>query len=223
MGSDREAEPLARKDILGVVLAGGESRRFGMDKALFPLFGRAMASWALQAMRPWTSSQVVITNSGEVAEALGVPGPARPDSRVGALGWTPCRPDLGSGRGPGGVFLLACDLPLVTGELVGRILGGWPEASMAVVPGSHGPLGFEPLCAGYDVRGLQGLEVTIESREAFDGERSGPNRGLPHPPIRAGKPGRSGCGLYQREHLGHSQVGGGRAESHDSLHAGRPT
>ncbi|MFH1764986.1 MAG: molybdenum cofactor guanylyltransferase [Gemmatimonadota bacterium] len=163
MGSDREAGPLARRDILGVVLAGGESRRFGMDKALFPLLGRAMASWALEAMRPWTSSQVVITNSGEVAEALGVPG--RPDRipGLGPLGGLHAGLSWAREEGREGLFLLACDLPLVTGELVGRILGSWPEDSLAVVPGSRGPLGFEPLCAGYDAAGLQGLEALIET------------------------------------------------------------
>jgi molybdopterin-guanine dinucleotide biosynthesis protein A len=146
-----------------VVLAGGESRRFGGEKALFPLLGRAMAAWALDALKPWTSEQVVITHDRKVAEALGVPG--RPDRipGLGPLGGLHTALTWAKDEGQVGVFLLACDLPLVTGELVGRILRKWPSDSRAAVPGSHGPLGFEPLCGGYEVRGLPGLEELIRT------------------------------------------------------------
>ena len=148
---------------MGVVLAGGESRRFGREKALYPLLGRPMAGWALEALKAWTSEQVVITNDGEVAEALGVPGRADRVSGLGPLGGLHTALTWARERGREGVFLLACDLPLVTEALVGRILGKWPEEAGAVVPGSFGPLGFEPLCGGYGVSGLPELENLIET------------------------------------------------------------
>lgn len=163
MAGNPERRATAARSLLGVVLAGGESRRFGSEKALFPLGGRTMAAWALKALEPWTSGQVVITNDGKVAEALGVPG--RPDRipGLGPLGGLHTALTWAREEGRGGVLLLACDLPLVTGELVGRILRRWPSDALAVVPGSHGPLGFEPLCAGYDVRGLPEVEQLIGS------------------------------------------------------------
>lgn len=153
----------ANRDVLGVVLAGGESRRFGGEKALFPLLGRAMAGWTLGALEPWTSRQVVVTNDRKVAESLGVPG--RPDRipGLGPLGGLHTALTWAQEGGQEGVFLLACDLPLVTKEMVGLILRRWPEDSPAVVPGSPGPLGFEPLCAGYEVRGLPDLEELIRT------------------------------------------------------------
>jgi molybdopterin-guanine dinucleotide biosynthesis protein A len=151
------------RDILGVVLAGGESRRFGGEKALFPLHGRAMATWALAALKAWTSAQVVITPVDEVAEALGVQG--RPDliPGLGPLGGLHTGLAWAREAGREAVFLLACDLPLVTEALIGRILRKWPSGFPAVVPGSPGPLGFEPLCAGYGVSALPQLEEIIES------------------------------------------------------------
>jgi len=161
MSANPEARDPATRDVLGVVLAGGESRRFGGEKALFPLLGRPMAAWALDALKPWTSKQVVITHGRKVAGVLGVPG--RPDQipGLGPLGGLHTALTWAQEEGTVGVFLLACDLPLVTEELVGRILRKWPSDSRAVVPGSHGPLGFEPLCSGYEVCGLPGLEELI--------------------------------------------------------------
>jgi len=163
MPANPEARDPATRESLGVVLAGGKSRRFGGEKALFPLLGRAMAAWALDALKPWTSKQVVITHDRKVAEALGVPG--RPDRipGLGPLGGLLTALTWAQEGGQEGVFLLACDLPLVTEDLVGRILRRWPSDSRAVVPGSHGPLGFEPLCAGYEVVGLPGVEELIRA------------------------------------------------------------
>ena len=163
MANRSHQRDLSERDLLGVVLAGGGSRRFEGEKALFPLAGRAMAEWALEALKPWTRRQVIITNDAGVAGSLGVP--FRPDLIQGqgplrglhtALAWA-------REEGREGIFLLACDLPLVTGELVGRILRRWPEGAAAAVPGSHSPLGFEPLCAGYAVAALPVLEELLEA------------------------------------------------------------
>jgi len=164
MGVDSETRDPATRDLLGVVLAGGESRRFGGEKALFPVLGRAMARWALDALKPWTSRQVVITNDPNVADALGVPGRQDLTTGLGPLGGLHTALTWAQEEGREGVFLLACDLPLVTEDLVGRILRRWPADVLAVVPGSHGPLSFEPLCAGYDVRCLPGIEDLLGTK-----------------------------------------------------------
>jgi molybdopterin-guanine dinucleotide biosynthesis protein A len=65
------------------------------------------------------------------------------------------------------VFLMACDLPLVPGSLIRRIVASWPPVAVAAVPGSPGPLGFEPLCAAYDTDILETVEQLLQ-----DGRRS---------------------------------------------------
>lgn len=141
-------------NLMGVVLAGGRSRRFGADKALFNLAGRPMAAWALDALKAATALQVVVGNDPRVADALGVPG--RPDRlpNRGPLGGLQSGLAWAREEGYGGVFLLACDLPLMSAGLVARILEAWPDDALGVVPESSGPLGFEPLCAGYRVGAL---------------------------------------------------------------------
>jgi molybdopterin-guanine dinucleotide biosynthesis protein A len=66
-------------------------------------------------------------------------------------------------EGEDGVFLLACDLPLVGPTLVGGILERWRRDIEALVPESPGPLGVEPLCGVYSVRCLPALEACLGS------------------------------------------------------------
>jgi len=94
-----------------------------------------------------------------------------------ALEGLPVRPDLVSGIGPlgglhtavawaaeeslRGVIVLATDMPFVPIPLL-RDLAGRLDREVAVVPASHGPRGFEPLCAAYDVGCLAAIEAAVE-------------------------------------------------------------
>ena len=46
---------------------------------------------------------------------------------------------------------------------MGRLLEAWPPEASAVIPGSGGPLGMEPLCAGYRTRALPKIGQVLES------------------------------------------------------------
>lgn len=127
--------------ILGAVLAGGASRRMGTDKALVEVAGRSLlmtATTVLQAV----FREVVVVGSR--------PG-RKSDLEIQVI------PDLRPGLGPlagihaalthadgRDVFILACDLPLVTSDLVRRIAGA------AIHDGK--PFGVESGCADAAVR-----------------------------------------------------------------------
>jgi molybdopterin-guanine dinucleotide biosynthesis protein A len=122
-----------------------------------------MADRALRSLKPHAAARVLVTQDQEVAQALDVP--SRPDRIPGlgplgglltALEWAE---ELKYER----VFLLACDLPLVSSDLVGQILAHWPPGSPASIPTSRGPLGFEPLCAAYSVAALPSAMAVIHS------------------------------------------------------------
>jgi molybdopterin-guanine dinucleotide biosynthesis protein A len=51
---------------------------------------------------------------------------------------------------------------LLTGDLLGRIVERWRPGAPLAVPGSPGPLGFEPLCACYGTDLLDTVEGLLQ-------------------------------------------------------------
>jgi molybdenum cofactor guanylyltransferase len=68
--------------ILGVVLAGGQSRRFGSDKALAEIDGRSLLSRAVDALSGWCEHVVVVGRETAPAATL----PDWPAPGLGPLG-----------------------------------------------------------------------------------------------------------------------------------------
>lgn len=144
-------------ELLGVVLAGGASSRFGSPKWRAPLAGVPMGARAVAALVPHTKRVVAVASDPSVAS-------------LGVEVW----PDLEPGQGPlgairtaltgarelslAGVFVLACDLPLVGSELV-RALIEAARSGEVVVP--LGPTGLEPLCAIYPESVLPAAEAAL--------------------------------------------------------------
>lgn len=137
--------------LLGAVLAGGESRRYGRPKALALMGGRPMARWALDALGPHFSMRGMVGSDPFVAQAFGVP--SRPDvlPGLGPMGGLITALEWAREMRLRGAFLLGCDMPLVDAALVGRILDFRGGRKGALVPASSGPLGMEPLCAAYSL------------------------------------------------------------------------
>ena len=148
--------------MLGAVLAGGESRRFGSDKAAATLGGKTLVDRAGETLAGVFEQVVVISSRG--------PRTAR---------W-PHVADLRSGEGPlagveaalrhaseqalDGVFVLACDLPLVDASTVRAVVAalgdGW-----AAAPRAEAGLGWEPLCAAYRVECLALVSDALDRRQ----------------------------------------------------------
>jgi molybdopterin-guanine dinucleotide biosynthesis protein A len=155
---------MMRTRLLGAVLAGGEGRRFGGPKGEAVVGGTSMTARAAGALRPWVEEVVVV--SSRPVEAP----PARvvPDRVPGAgpLGGLDAALAEATALGLDGVFLLACDLPLVTSEVVGAVISSLGDAPAAAP--AREPTGVEPLCAVYRV----GVHASVEAR------LRGPDRSL---------------------------------------------
>jgi molybdopterin-guanine dinucleotide biosynthesis protein len=151
----------ARRSPLGVILAGGDSRRFGAPKALARVGGERLVDRVRVALAA-VCDEVVVAGALEVDGLRSlpdaVPGAGPLGGLVGAL-----RHAAADGRS--GVLAVACDLPLVTPRLL-RALAAHAEASTAVVaPASGGRRGWEPLCAVYPVAALPALESMLRQGE----------------------------------------------------------
>ncbi|NNK49379.1 MAG: molybdenum cofactor guanylyltransferase [Gemmatimonadetes bacterium] len=150
-----------RSDILGVVLAGGRSRRYGSDKAFAELGGVSLVQRAARTLMPLVDRVVVVANDLDrhSAEEQTV----RPDlvSGIGPLGGLHTAVAWAAEEGMRGAVVLATDMPFVPTPLL-EDLASTLEPGAAVLPASRGPRGFEPLCAAYDVGCLPAIEAAIE-------------------------------------------------------------
>ena len=143
---------------VGLVLAGGDSRRMGNDKALLALPGLAgdageslpaAAARRLAAVCP----QVAVADRGRgvlPGFASLADGPGRGPA-AGILGAAAAYPERS-------LLVLACDLPRVPAALLAELAAfagdGW------VVPRWEG--GLEPLCALYGPAALAALAARVE-------------------------------------------------------------
>ncbi len=150
-----------RSDILGVVLAGGRSKRFGSDKAFAELGGVSLVHRAARTLLPLAGRVVVVANDLDRHSLEGKP--VRPDlvSGIGPLGGLHTAVAWAAEEGLSGAVVLATDMPFAPTALLADLVGEL-DRGVAVVPASHGPRGFEPLCAAYDVGCLPAIEAAIE-------------------------------------------------------------
>lgn len=147
-------------DISGFVLAGGESRRMGRDKALLPIAGQTMLERTAALLEPLVSGVTV----------LGSP------DKYGNLGWQ-VLPDAVPNRGPLAALVtglrstttdwnlfLTCDLPFMEASFLEFLLASAREAlEDAIVPRTaDGP---QPLCALYRRSALAVMERMLASGE----------------------------------------------------------
>lgn len=130
------------ENVTGIILAGGQSRRMGRNKALIEIGGRKCIEHVLAAVQQICDEVMIIANTADF-EYLGVN----------------VYQDRIQGCGPlGGIYtglsmsqternlVVACDLPCVTPELL-RYLCDVNVQSEIVLPRHDGRL--EPLCAVY--------------------------------------------------------------------------
>ena len=132
---------------LGLVLAGGRSRRLGGDKATADLAGRPLIAWPLDALRAVLDEVVIVAKSTTRLPDLEVPVWIEPDE--------PFHPAVGLVHAlehAGGRAILVCavDLPLVDAALVERLAAEPAGTDLAVVAGASGRL--QPLLARYEPR-----------------------------------------------------------------------
>jgi molybdopterin-guanine dinucleotide biosynthesis protein A len=138
---------------VGLVLAGGASRRMGRDKASLVLGGETLAAAAARRLAA-VCAEVAVADRGR-ATVPGLPsiedGPGRGPA-AGLLG--------AARRWPGRPLLaLACDLPAVPVPLLAALAGLGADADWVVPRWSEG---LEPLCALWGPAALAVLAQRVE-------------------------------------------------------------
>ena len=123
--------------ILGAVLAGGRSSRFGSDKAAALLDGRTLLDRVIDALRPQVDALVICGR--EHAGLTSVPD--RPGPDLGPLGGLNAALHHAAAHGFEAVVTVPCDTPFLPDDLVERlrtaegaayamsipVIGWWPS------------------------------------------------------------------------------------------------
>lgn len=172
-------EEVGGRGPLGAVLAGGAATRLGGAKATAELAGRPLISYPLAALAAAGIEAVVVAKpASPLPEGLGVPvltEPARP--RHPLLGVVTV---LASAGRP--VLACACDLPLVTADLLARLAATPAPAAAAEGERLHPTLAVYPPAAlaalreavaegrpaTEALRGLRPARVAVSAEEAFN-------------------------------------------------------
>jgi molybdopterin-guanine dinucleotide biosynthesis protein A len=143
--------------VSGVILAGGQSRRMGENKALMSLGGRRLIDRVVGVLREVFDDLLMVTNSPEVYADVGVP----------------MVDDVLLGKGSlGGIysaiyhvttpycFVVACDMPFLNAALI-RYLVAQRVGYDVVIPDIHGDM--QPLHAVYGKACLQPIRRRLEA------------------------------------------------------------
>ncbi|MFW2852947.1 molybdenum cofactor guanylyltransferase [Sphingomonas sp. TX0543] len=111
--------------LLGVVLAGGGSRRFGSDKARALLDGMTLTDHARATLAPFVG-EVVVSGAEDV--------PDRPAAGLGPLGGICGALHFAVARGHKAIVTIGCDTPFVPAETLATLAASAGASFVAETP-----------------------------------------------------------------------------------------
>lgn len=150
---------MTRAPLYGLVLAGGESRRMGRDKAALQLHGRSQVDWAFDLLARHCEQVFVSVRPGQAADPARNSHPTITDRHDG-IG-----PIAGIAAAqaahPGAAWLvLACDLPFLNDATIETLVSRRGPHDLTAYRSSSDGLP-EPLCAIYEPQSRAGLLAAI--------------------------------------------------------------
>ncbi len=145
----------------GVILAGGQNKRFGgMDKAFERVGEASIFEHIYHIFREQFDQILLVTNHPEKFMAWDIPMAADLFGFRSSL--TGLHTGLFYATTPY-AFFAACDTPFLKKEMVQAILNTIEPKLDIVVPQTE--LGFEPLCAAYSQLCLKPIQAQLEKKE----------------------------------------------------------
>ncbi len=170
-GAKRAQPSSPRGPIVGVVLAGGEGRRLGRNKAVLRLpgsqageSGPTLVEWAVTRLAAVAAVEEIVVAAGHSGtEVHPVDRGLRVSVAPDGPGSGPAAGVLGAARARSGrnLLVLACDLPLVPVDLLSDLAASGADlAPAATDPGD--PRSMNPTCALWTPPALERLAARVE-------------------------------------------------------------
>ena len=148
------------KDITGVVLAGGQSSRFGRNKALATWQGKTLIQHVRDNLAEVFSDCLLSTNFPEQYAFLKMPTVLDRFRDMGPLAGIHAA--LRYTEKPW-IFVVGCDMPAVTPEIIIFLCGFTGEKYEAVIPWLQ--TGPEPVCGLYHKTALPEIEMQLRNKK----------------------------------------------------------
>ena len=158
------------KSILGAVLAGGESRRMGCNKATLPFHGKHLIKSVIDPLKSVFPEVIIVSNTQQTYDFLKLPVLMDIIPKCGPLGGIYTALVHGNGRP---IFVIACDLPLISKELIQHILNYDVSQKSTSVCSKKKPTAkipiqkdrLHPLCGWYSSECLDLIKKNLEQRQ----------------------------------------------------------
>ncbi len=150
--------------MMGIVLAGGKSRRLGINKSLLEIGDKKLIQRVVDVLADIFSDLLLVTNTPEDYEFVGLPmvGDAIPGT--GALGGIYSGLKASSSERS---FFVACDMPFLNGDLIRHMIaeaGGHDVVIPRVSYGTRNSAGYQPLHAIYSKGCIPHIEALLQAR-----------------------------------------------------------
>ena len=137
--------PVQSPKVSVIVLAGGQSSRFGSDKAFLPLQGLPLVAWTVHKLAALSDDLIVVTNEPGRYRPLALPARLVPDDKPGQGALMGLYSGLKAARNAY-ALAVACDMPFLSLPLL-RYMLPLVDGADLVIPQVDGFL--EPLHAIY--------------------------------------------------------------------------
>jgi len=145
-------------DITGVLLAGGQSSRFGSNKALALWRGKSLIQHVSDTLAAVFNDCLLVTNTPEQFKFLNMETISDRYQNMGPLAGIHAA--LCHSANPW-IFVVGCDMPLVTPDVISFLCGFANQECEAVIPCLE--TGAEPLCGLYHKSALDKIEQYLKS------------------------------------------------------------
>jgi molybdopterin-guanine dinucleotide biosynthesis protein A len=153
------------RSVLGLVLAGGRSVRFGGEKAAAELNGKALLRWAAERLQASCAAVAVNARPGSEAERLAgdlMVLHDRPGDPDGPLAGIRAGLEWAASRGASFLAVSPCDAPLLPEDLFPRLIEAARRSGAAV---AETPDGVQPQIAVWPVDALVLVETAVAGGE----------------------------------------------------------
>jgi len=149
-----------KKDITGIVLAGGASSRMGKDKGLCLFKGKSLVTYAIEALIPLCNTILISSNNIEDYQKFGYDVVVDKYKNIGPIGGI--FSSLSSSVTQHNI-IISCDTPFISTHLLDYVLAN--VDGYDIVAPKHGDSYLEPLSAYYSSSIISILQGSINQKD----------------------------------------------------------